>query len=401
MKKYIAHRAIFAALAVWSCFTVQTALAGKPAPDIGHSKAPIFTTTEQIVFTLKTDFGDLWKHRAPPNAEVPEDIKQFEAPGQLSWTDSRGKHDLPVDVQLRGNTSQDARQCPFPKMTLSFKEDQGGKRVSNGTLFDGLKTVGVGTHCGGKPGSSERFHRVWGGLSPHREALIYKVQQLLSIPGFEAAPSSFSYIDSKTGKGPVEPNPSGFAVDQPMPGFFLENIKTFVKYADGKEIRAADAFLKDPGKPYVFTSVANAEKDARAAGSTIDPIDPKAIIRILLFQALVGNYDWHLRISPRDVADSTGLWNIKVVQAGGNWIVFPYDYDLAGWVKSQDFALLDDMDVKFFKPGDISQVVAEFKEKRPAIEALVDGLANEDKSGAQSIKEQISSFYRGLDRRFH
>ena len=68
---------------------------------------------------------------------------------------------------------------------------------------------------------------------------------------------------------------------------------------------------------------------------------------------------------------------------------------------AEDFALLDDMDVKFFKPGDISQVVAEFKEKRPAIEALVDGLANEDKSGAQSIKEQISSFYRGLDRRFH
>ena len=134
-----------------------------------------------------------------------------------------------------------------------------------------------------------------------------QVQQLLSIPGFEAAPSSFSYIDSKTGKGPVEPNPSGFAVDQPMPGFFLENIKTFVKYADGKEIRAADAFLKDPGKPYVFTSVANAEKDARAAGSTIDPIGRRRPYEFCCFKALVSNYGWHLRISPRDVADSTGL----------------------------------------------------------------------------------------------
>ena len=57
-------------------------------------------------------------------------------------------------------------------------------------------------------------------------------------------------------------------------------------------------------------------------------------------------------------------------------------------------------DSNFFKPGDISQVVAEFKEKRPAIEALVDGLANEDKSGAQSIKEQISSFYNALDGKF-
>jgi hypothetical protein len=78
-----------------------------------------------------------------------------------------------------------------------------------------------------------------------------------------------------------------------------------------------------------------------------------------------------------------------------------YDYDPAGWVKSQDFALLDDTNVKFFKPSDISQVVGEFKEKRAAIEAPVDGLANVDKSGAQSIKEQIGSFYRGLDKRFH
>ncbi len=85
-------------------------------------------------------------------------------------------------------------------MTLSF-ENEGGDRVSKGTLFDGLKTIGIATHCGGKPGSSVRFHRVWGGLSPHREALIYKVQELLSIPGFEAAPTSFSYIDSKTEQG--------------------------------------------------------------------------------------------------------------------------------------------------------------------------------------------------------
>ena len=390
------------ALAACSLFIAPAALADKATVEIGHTKAPVFSTREKIVFTLKTDYGNLWKHRAPPNAEVPEDIKEFEAPGQLSWTDSKGKHDLPVQVNLRGNTSQDALQCPFPKMTLEFEKDREGDRVSKGTLFDGLKTVGIGTHCGGKPGSSVRFHRVWGGLSPHREALIYKVQELLSIPGFQATPASFSYIDSKTGKGPVEPQPSGFAVDRPMPGFFLEDIKTFVKNADGKEIRAAGARFKDPDKPYIFTSVVNAQRDARAAGSTIEPIDPKDIIRILFFQALTGNYDWELRIFPDDIPDSQGLWNMKVVEADGNWIVFPYDYDLAPWVKSDNSKpeLPDLADSNFFKPGDISQVVAEFKEKRSAIEALVDDLAEEDKSGALSIKGQISSFYNALDRKF-
>ncbi len=402
MEKHFRIYFTVVALAVCSFFTAQAALADKPAAGIGYTKAPVFTTQEKIVFTLKTSYGDLWKHRAPPNAEVPEDIKEFEAPGQLSWTDSKGKHDLPVQVHLRGNTSQVASQCPFPKMTLSFEEDGGGERVSKGTLFDGLKTIGIGTHCGGKPGSSVRFHRVWGGLAPHREALIYKVQELLSIPGYQAAPVSFSYIDSKTNKAPVEPRPSGFVVDRPMPGFFLEDIKTFVKYADGKEIRAADARFKEPGKPYIFTSIVNAQRDARAAGSTIEPIDPKDIIRISLFQALVGNYDWELRNSPGDIPDSQGLWNMKVVEAGGNWVVFPYDYDLAGWVKADNSApeLPDLSDSRFFKPGDISVVVDEFKQKRPAIEALVDDLAKEDNGGARSIKAQISSFYDALGRKF-
>src|SRR5205807_6827406 len=113
MKRYLARFVMLAALAVGSSFSahvVQVAEAANFAADIGHSKAPIFTTKEKIVFTLKTDYGDLWKHRAPPNTEVPEDIKEFEAPGQLSWTDGEGRHDLPVQVHLRGNTSQVASQ---------------------------------------------------------------------------------------------------------------------------------------------------------------------------------------------------------------------------------------------------------------------------------------------------
>ena len=126
----------------------------------------------------------------------------------------------------------------------------------------------------------------------------------------------------------------------------------------------------------------------------IDPIDPKAIIRIMLFQALVGNYDWHLRISPDDSDDSSSLWNIKVVEAGHKWIVFPYDYDLSGWVRLDESPPeLPSFDNNFYKRADIARVVVEFKEKRRAIEALVDGLANEDRSGARSIKEQIRSFY--------
>lgn len=121
---------------------------------IGHSKAPIFSIKEKIVFNLEADFVDLWKHRAPANAEVLEEIKEFETPGRLTWEGRTGKHDLPVLVQLRGNTSQSELQCPFPKMTLHFEKDRAtDERVSKGTLFDGLKSIGIATHCGGKPGA--------------------------------------------------------------------------------------------------------------------------------------------------------------------------------------------------------------------------------------------------------
>jgi hypothetical protein len=404
MRKYLINWLALAVLVALPVFSAYADTSGKTAvspASIGHSKAPIFSTQEKIVFMLKTDFADLWNHRAPANAEVPEDIEDYSASGRLSWKDSSGSHDLPVQVQLRGNTSQAETECPFPKMTLSFEKDRvTDDRVSKGTLFDGLHSVGIGTHCGGKQGASLRFRRVWGGLSPRREAVVYKAQELLDIPGFQATAASFSYIDSNTGKGPVEPQPSGFAVSQPMSGFFLENIKTFVKNAKGKEIRAADAPIKDSDKQYVFTSITNAQKDARDAGSEIEPIDPRDIIRILLFQALVGNYDWKLRISPDDSV-SRGLWNIKVVGADGKWIVFPYDYDLSGWVRPDDSASrLPNFSNPFFKPADISAVVREFRQKRPAMEALADELGKEDRNGAAGIKSRIKSFYDALDRKY-
>lgn len=396
MKKYLVNRVGFIAAVILFCGGAWADTAADA--QVGKSKAPVFTMGEKVIFTLKTDFAGLWSHRAPPNAEVPEEIGDFEAAGRLSWTDSKGNHDIPVSVELRGNTSQSESQCPFPKMTLGFKKDPAtDERVSRGTLFDGLASVGVGTHCGGKPGLSPRFRRVWGGASPHREALVYKAQELLLIPGYEAAPAFFSYIDSNTAKGPVEPQPSGFVVNRPMPAFFLENIKTFVKYADGQEIRAADARFQDTDKLYVFTSIVDAQSDARAAGSSIRAIMPKDVIRILLFQALIGNYDWHLRIFPDDIQDSSALWNMKVVETDGRWIIFPYDYDLSGWVKSNESSVeLPNFDHAFYRPDDIAAVVAEFREKRADLERLADELAGEDERGAESIKTQIGNFYDAL-----
>ena len=131
MEKYFRTYITIIALAACSLFMAPAALADKATVEIGHTKAPVFTTREKIVFTLKTDYGSLWKHRAPPkhgSARGRQGIRRL-WPGLLSWTDSKGKHDLPVQVHLRGNTSQVESQCPFPKMTLELK------RFGTGTGF--------------------------------------------------------------------------------------------------------------------------------------------------------------------------------------------------------------------------------------------------------------------------
>lgn len=54
----------------------------------------------------------------------------------------------------------------------------------------------------------------------------------------------------------------------------------------------------------------------------------------------------------------------------------------------------------FFKPVDILAVVKGFRQKRPAMEALVDELAKEDRNGAAGMKSWIKSFYDALDRKY-
>ena len=72
---------------------------------------------------------------------------------------------------------------PFPKRPELEKDGQQDE-VSKGTLFDGLKSIGIATHCGGKTGLRCDSAGVGRAVSA-REALVYKVQELLSIPGFK------------------------------------------------------------------------------------------------------------------------------------------------------------------------------------------------------------------------
>ena len=129
MKKYFRTYITIIALAACSLFMTPAALADKgrrsksatQSTGLHHQGKDRFHAEDRLWQFMETSCAA--KHGS---ARGHQGIR---GAGQLSWTDSKGRHDLPVQVHLRGNTSQVESQCPFPKMTLSFE------KIGTGTGF--------------------------------------------------------------------------------------------------------------------------------------------------------------------------------------------------------------------------------------------------------------------------
>src|SRR5262249_23627876 len=129
--------------------------------------------------TLQAAFGDL-RHQMRQKIASP-------VMGTLSYTDPNvGDVNVTnIEVSGRGNTSFNEGQCEFPKLKLKFHSAKG---LPAGSLFDGVKSVKVGTHCG--DGTDEVLSVRWGRLqnehSPIREAFVYRLLEALRVPALKA-----------------------------------------------------------------------------------------------------------------------------------------------------------------------------------------------------------------------
>src|SRR6185436_14582900 len=66
--------------------------------------------------------------------------------GTLRLSDSKRETRLEnVRITTRGHTSLRETECSFPKLKLDFS----GSRI-DGTIFDGVETLKIGTHCSDK-----------------------------------------------------------------------------------------------------------------------------------------------------------------------------------------------------------------------------------------------------------
>jgi hypothetical protein len=204
-----------------------------------------------------------------------------------------------VRISLRGHTSRRTSECDFPKLKLEFARSN-----RSGTPFERVAAIKVGTHCGDRPDSAltSRYGRLANEHEPWRESLVYAVLRAAGATTLLARPARITYVDTEGARPPLERN-----------GMLLED--------DGEAARRLDA-----GRIIDEGSFETAESQFSEPDTA----------RLLFAEAMIGNFDWCLRMTKNDTYRCDGrhpLWNVLAMQrTSAPAIPLIYDFDLAGAV---------------------------------------------------------------------
>jgi hypothetical protein len=267
----------------------------------------LFSSYAPLSVTLEAPFNDLRRQMRQDGTHS--------VTGTLSYTDPNvGEvHVSNVEVFGRGNTSFNAGQCEFPKLKLKFPAAKGRPP---GSLFDGVTTVKIGTHCGDGPNDvlSARWGRLQNENSPIREAFVYRLLEALRVPALKARPARISYVD-------VEPmTTEGAAASLAARPTTLVRNAMFLE-----DEHEAESRLGSSGE---YTEHTFGSADAR--------FTPADSARLAFAEALIGNFDWCVRFLPNDRYRCDGrhaLWNVLALKRpDGRAVPLLYDFDLAGMV---------------------------------------------------------------------
>src|SRR5262249_34306613 len=221
--------------------------------------------------------------------------------GSISYKDASTGKNVTIDgveLSVRGRTSKRETECRFPKLKLRFRDAESVK----GSIFSGMKAVKIGTHCGDQADGdlTQRFGRWANEKAPVREALIYRLLDVLGVRSFKARPARITYVSRDS-----EPLVRG--------AMFLED--------DREAMRRFGA--DDEVEPPQFR---DAERD----------FSPQDTAKLAFAEALIGNFDWCLKFFADDTYRCDArrqLWNIMAF-APKDGRAFPvmYDFDIAGMV---------------------------------------------------------------------
>src|SRR5215831_18707178 len=188
-------------------------------------------------------------------------------PGTLTYKDPRTGADVvlrEVAVSVRGHTSRRETECTFPKLKLKLK---------------GAGSLKIGTHCGELPDAqlTQKYGRLANEKSPLREALAYRMLQAAGVRSLRARPARVTYLD-------------GSAPPLTRNAMLVEDDDDAMRRVEGTSELTLDTFGNV------------------ASRHALDQAAPLAF-----GEALIGNFDWCLKLAPDDIYrcnDPKPLWNV-------------------------------------------------------------------------------------------
>lgn len=338
----------------------------------------IFAGDSPASLTLAAPFKDLFDH--------PASDEDFHVTGELTWTEE-GRPPVtlkPVRISERGHTSRQASECAFPKLKINLSQAD-----RSGTPLEGIKTLKVGTHCGDRQDDelTPKYGRLANEHGPLRESMVYRMLDAAGIPTLRSRPARVSYIFDK-------------AEHEPLTRFAL-----LLEDDDDAETRLGGS----------------GQLDESTFGSARELFDPRDTARLAFAEAMVGNFDWCLRMFRGDIYrcdERHPLWNVLALQREGKRALpLPYDFDLAGAVVGRHNWFGQVFSEDFVDPPSHVQVEVEsqvqrtrslfdrallddtrghFRGVREAVNSAIERSAS-DEPGKALARRYVDAFYDAID----
>lgn len=303
-------------------------------------------------------WGELLKRRYL----APEEVKSYRVPVSVIVVQNNNLVvSVAAEIGLRGNTSLSPLECAFPKFSLYFAEEN-----VSGTVFAGREQLAVGSHCSYRGGNSPLYGRAYDGRSPMREALLYRLLEVLEIRSFKTRPVFVQYVDTA--------NSSQASNAVWSQAFLLESLTQFSERHNLELYSEEEANQIDLGKPGVT--------------------DLQKLTRAVLFNEMIGNNDW--RINYYQLPGLRLTWNVFLAKnRDANQIeVIPNDFDLSSAVTllndqpSEPAAMLNKL------PATELVVAKDFyRRKRGALNTELLSLKKLDPAGYKHIKTKLDLFF--------
>lgn len=272
-------------------------------------------------------------------------------PAKFSFLNHKGQMaDWDIEVRVRGRFRR--RTCEFPPLKLKFPKKE--MKAEGFGKHNDFKLV---THCMEDKQGEETLLR---------EYLAYQLYAKLTNVSFRTQLINITYRDSQTG---AETSSYGILIE------------------DSDEL--AERF--------------NTKECDECFGLTADDFDRSNLQIHDLFQYMIGNTDWSLRMAR----------NMKVLVPENEEnpkMVAPYDFDFAGLVQAP-YALLNpdlqqkDIRDRFYLGANWTAAewvgtIELFKTKRPELMHTIDQFEFLNKKAKKDLKKYLESFYADLDEGF-